>query len=351
MTARERASYAVRLLVSHALFYAGILHLIRRIRLKDKAVVLMYHRVLTPEQCRATASQPGLIVQDATFARHMAVLKRYFTVLTLSEFADRLERRVPFDGPCCLITFDDGWIDNLRNALPVLRHHGLPAVVFLPVNLVGSERLFPREALTHLLVRAIGAVRSDPRRRDALRGHLAPFGLDAVLDCADDDPLAAAVDALRVHRYASGPEFESLAEALSRELGVGAAELSRLDTFIDWAQVDEMRRQGIAFGGHGAEHRVLTQVPPDLADFEIATSMRVLEERLGATPVAFAYPNGGWNLAVAATVRATGYRLGFTIENGPVSCGDDLLALKRVNMHEGMTRSTPMFLARLAGLF
>jgi hypothetical protein len=34
-----------------------------------------------------------------------------------------------------------------------------------------------------------------------------------------------------------------------------------------------------------------------------------------------------------------------------VGCDDDPFALRRINIHEDMTRSTPMFMARLAGIF
>jgi peptidoglycan/xylan/chitin deacetylase (PgdA/CDA1 family) len=227
----------------------------------------------------------------------------------------------------------------------------VPAVMFLPVNFIGHRRLFTREALTHLLVRAVAVSRKAPDRREALRVHLAPLGLERVLDITDENPLRAVLLAVGSHRYASGPTFEALVAALSVELGVSGAELSDLDTFIDWTQVELLERNGFAFGGHGAEHCVLTQVSPSIARCEVESSKRVLEARLAHSVQAFAYPNGGWNADIAQTVKAAGYRLAFTIESGHVSCDDDHFALRRVNMHEGMTRSTPMFMARLAGIF
>ena len=47
MRLRHWLGYAIKVAVSHSLYYTGVLHLLQRIRLKDKAVVLMYHRVLT----------------------------------------------------------------------------------------------------------------------------------------------------------------------------------------------------------------------------------------------------------------------------------------------------------------
>lgn len=351
MSPRERVSYGLKMALSHVLYYSGVFHLLCRTLLRRRVVVLMYHRVLTPAERRRTASQDGLIVEDKTFARQMAVLKRLFTVLTLEEFRDRMEQRIPFDGPCCLITFDDGWIDNYTNALPVLREERLPAVVFLPVSFIGTGRPLTREALTHLIVRAIEVSRTDQAARDRLRAHLAPLGLDTVLDGDQDDPLAAARRAVAVHRHASGLAFESLVATLCRELGIADGELSKLDTFIDWTQVEQMGRDGVAFGGHGAEHRVLTEVTPAVARFEVDTSKGVLEARLGTAARAFAYPNGEWDPAIAETVREIGYHLAFTVERGAVSCEDDPFTLKRVTIHEGVTRSTPMFLARLTGMF
>ena len=350
MTARDRISYAVRIVVTHGLYYTGMLHLLQRIRLRRKVVVLMYHRVLTREQQERTASQGGLVVEDKTFARQIALLKRMFTVLTLDEFAERLARREPFDGPCCLITFDDGWIDVFENALPVLSAHRVPAVMFLPVNFIGQRRLFIREALTHLLVEAVKTSRKAPERRERLRTALAALGFDRLLEIEDEEPLAAVIQAVGAHYYASLPAFEALVAALSIELGVSEGELSELDTFVDWSQVEQMGRHGFSFGGHGADHRVLTQVSADVARAEIESSKTVLDSRLATSVRAFAYPNGGWSPEIANTVKASGYQLAFTVDRGHVSCLDDCLALKRMNIHEDMTRTAPMFLARLTGI-
>lgn len=344
-------TYAVRIVVSHVLYFSGVLPAVLWLRLRRKTVVLAYHRVLKRSQWSLTASQDGLLVEEETFARHAAVLRRFFNPLTLEEFADRLRRRVPFAGPSCLITFDDGWIDNFENAMPILKKHDLPAVMFLPVNFIGQRRLFTREALTHLLARAVTIARRSPGVPEGLRPRLRSLGLESVLDIKALDPLPEVVRLIRAHRYASGPAFEALVAALATELSLEGAHLSDLDTFIDWEQVDRLGRGGFTFGGHGAEHYVLTEIPAEEARFEVETSKRVLDQRLPGAAQAFAYPNGGWSPAIARTVAAAGYEMAFTIDAGHVSCTDNPFTLARINIHEGMTRSTPMFMARLAGIF
>lgn len=44
-----------------------------------------------------------------------------------------------------LITFDDGYKDNLQNAVPILRRYGYPAVLFVPIGYVSDVLPLPHE--------------------------------------------------------------------------------------------------------------------------------------------------------------------------------------------------------------
>src|SRR5207247_11405159 len=51
----------------------------------------------------------------------------------------------PLPERAVLITFDDGYRDNLENAAPVLKSHGYPAVQFVPLAYVGDRQPLPHE--------------------------------------------------------------------------------------------------------------------------------------------------------------------------------------------------------------
>ena len=346
-----RLKYAAKKTIASILYYLGILQLLQRVLLRHKSVVLMYHRVLTEEQRARTGSHPGIVVTRETFARQMKVLSERFAVLSITDFADRLTTRRPFANSSCLITFDDGWIDNYTNALPILREHGLHALVFLPVNYIGSDRVFWREALTNLVCRARVELAQHPERRPRFEGLLQSAGLARLLDLAGDDEPATISEALGALKGTNPAPIETLIIDFASELAVPLASLCATDGFMNWDQVNAMATDGVAFGGHGAEHLLLTTLSSSEVRADVGTARRTIPDALMAGVPTFSYPNGSWSPAVAGAVQELGYRLAFTTESGPVESTDSPLTLRRVNIHEDAAATVPMFLARVLGLF
>src|SRR5512133_4328046 len=95
-------------------------------------VVLMYHRV-----CRDEAWTPAeFVVAASTFRRQMRHLARrgYYTPRVSDVLRDG--GRAPcVCGTPVVITFDDGYVDVLENAVPVLRELGFTAAVFPVLDL------------------------------------------------------------------------------------------------------------------------------------------------------------------------------------------------------------------------
>ena len=112
-----------------------------------------------------------------------------------------------------------------------------------------------------------------------------------------------------------------------------------------------MARQGITFGGHGVDHLLLTQTTETQTEAEVQGSKAMLDDRLGEPVPTFSYPNGYWTPQAVSAVKRHGYRLAFIAQGGPVTCVDDPWTLRRVNIHQSVTETMPMFMARVVGLF
>lgn len=74
----------------------------------------------------------------AAFREHMeALLASDATPLRLEAALDLLEH--PVEGRYACITFDDGYLDTLANAAPILRELGIAATVFVPTALIDAQ--------------------------------------------------------------------------------------------------------------------------------------------------------------------------------------------------------------------
>jgi peptidoglycan/xylan/chitin deacetylase (PgdA/CDA1 family) len=101
--------------------------------------ILMYHQVDRPPP-RGTPMR-GLVVAPATFARHMAMLR----LLGLRGVAMR--ELMPYlrgerSGRVVGVTFDDGYQNNLEQALPVLQEHGFTATCYAVSDRAGASNVW-----------------------------------------------------------------------------------------------------------------------------------------------------------------------------------------------------------------
>lgn len=95
--------------------------------------ILNYHTV-------TDAPEPGIApyaVRPVEFARHLdRIVASGATALTVSELVAVLDSGGQPSPRTVLVTFDDGYADNLTVAAPLLRERGLPATVFATTGLL-----------------------------------------------------------------------------------------------------------------------------------------------------------------------------------------------------------------------
>lgn len=95
-------------------------------RANYEAPILMYHHV------GDSADQSSTNLSTEAFRRQMHFLRLYrYRVIGLKEFLIQIRsgRRVPMN--TVVITFDDGYLDNIKNAFPILKELNFPATVFM----------------------------------------------------------------------------------------------------------------------------------------------------------------------------------------------------------------------------
>lgn len=188
--------------------------------------ILMYHRVL-PQ-----AHGDQLAVGLARFEQQIAHLARRARVLHLADAVDALAAG-RLDTPAVVLTFDDGYRDNLVHALPVLRRHGIPATIFVTAEFCDQTRRHPRYAnepgRLHLDWGEVAALAAEPLitigSHTLSHAHLSRLtDADAAREIgASRERIAARIgESVDFFCYPSG-DFGAREERLVREAGYRAA--------------------------------------------------------------------------------------------------------------------------------
>jgi peptidoglycan/xylan/chitin deacetylase (PgdA/CDA1 family) len=298
-------------------------------------LILMYHRIAEDD-----LDPWHLCVSPQNFAAHMELLRRTRQPMRLDDLTRELEL-----GRCprraVVVTFDDGYRDNLLAALPVLEAFDVSATVFCTAGVVGGEQAFWWDQLAGLL---LGPDPLPPTLALDVGGHRQCTGLHAAAryDAADraadrsrPDDAAPASARLRFYRQVWG-WLRALAEsdrahALLQIAQWSSAAGADVPRPLSREQAKALAASPlIEIGAHSVTHAALSTLSPAAQRAEIGHSKAQLEALVGRPVVSFAYPFGDQGADTAALVREAGFRSSCTTEAGAVRARTDPFQLPRI---------------------
>ena len=339
--------YSARRFGSRLLFFSGVTGIYRRLALRNRAVVLMYHKVMPRNEVRSGAFE-GMQVDPATFERQMAYLRKHFHLLSLADLRRHMRSRIPFPPNSCLVTFDDGWKDNYIHAYPILKRYDVPAVVFLSVGHIGTEKRFWQERTFTALYGIREVAGRNPDLPDRYRNLPGGIKIEEFVSLPERKFREEVRERIRSLKKLPLSRIEPIVDELAE--CAGASSCDKGESFLSWEAVLTMSRGGIDFGSHGMRHEILTNIPPEEVRDEVRNSKAVLEGKIQKSVHAFSYPNGNHDPVVRKCVKECGYEIAFGTSRGFAGAEDDPFTMNRVNVHDDVTREVPMFLSSILGM-
>jgi len=302
----------------------GALALLRRWqrrRVEPHALVLMYHRV------SAVRPDPWqLAVHPDHFESQLRVLRQHADIVPLARLHDAPRRA----RPVVAITFDDGHLDNLTVAMPVLQRYGAPATVFVTTGWTGGRRPFWWDRFARLLLEPHAL---PPRLQlswggqvfdweDSCLSRAGPSGAQARRSLHDElwarlreSPEAHRDEALgRLERWAQVPN------------GVDDA-----DRPMNEAELRQLVAGGLVeIGAHSVSHPRLSVLTTGQKRREIVESRDQCAAVIGRSPELFAFPYGDHDPESVALVREAGFRVACTTHEDLCWPAEDPLRTPRV---------------------
>jgi glycosyltransferase involved in cell wall biosynthesis/peptidoglycan/xylan/chitin deacetylase (PgdA/CDA1 family) len=101
---------------------------------------------------------------------------------------------------------------------------------------------------------------------------------------------------------------------------------------LDWDDVRKLASEGVDFGSHTLNHRILDAISADQIREECAGSRTLLEGKLGRPIAAFSYPWGIYNEGIRRIVCDSGYRVTMAGHGRFSRLADDPFALPRLEV-------------------
>lgn len=280
----------------------------------SKGLVLMYHRVAEVE-----LDPWSLCVTHQNFAEQLEVLQKYYQPLSLKQFA-QAHRDGKIPDRAVVVTFDDGYVDNLHYAKPILERYSIPATVFVSTGYIGKEREFWWDELERLLLQP-GTL---PEKLSLnISGSLYHWELGQAANYTQQDyqsdrickPWEAKPGSRMSFYYSIWqvllplPEWECI---------------KALDELVVWANAESTVRkthrsllpeevcalgQGklVEIGAHTVTHPFLSAQSTELQRREIQQSKATLEEMLNRPVTSFSYPFGNYTTETAELARTVGF--------------------------------------------
>lgn len=297
-------------------------------RLRPCLPVLYYHHV-----------HPGETITPEVFEAQLRFLRdRGWRTLSMGEGLEVLRGERPFEPKTCLLTFDDGWLDNWVFAFPLLERYGMRATIFVITRLVGDGP--PRANL------------------------------------GDGEAGSARREGLPLDRYEGYPTYAEV---------VAAGEAVRRP-FVRWSELARMRERGVfEVQAHSETHPLVHVGPPPLGTYgpgdrgklwwtdgrtapgsprfrlesglvrrrydgatgtwegeeawrarargELEGSRRKIEARLGSKCDVLGWPFGETSPEATDLARACGFRAALTTRKGANTPGMDLMGIRRFEVN------------------
>lgn len=296
-----------------------------------RSIILMYHRISEP------GIDPwGLAVRPGHFAEQLAVLKKHTQPVCLRELVPARQA-----GKCpdkaVVITFDDGYADNLYQAKPLLDQHRVPATVFVATGYTEKRQPFWWDELADLCFR--------PKKLPetlllTINGKKEQLDLDETVFGNPNDQIRAREGQPGTRLYFYHSLWETLQKLTVKERENALNQIAAWSGYrpdsrpeirpMTPAELIELASGSrIEIGAHTVNHAALTAHPAKIRTAEIAKSKAYLEKLLGHPVLSFSYPFGLHDRKTASLVRKTGFICACTTEEATVWKGTGRFRLPR----------------------
>ena len=249
--------------------------------------------------------QTGTAVSPETFEEQIRFFTSRYQCVSLREYLETREKGGSAANNLLVITFDDGYIDNLETAVPILRRYGATATFFLIGSHLEGERPSP-VALYNIIYDRSSRPEAAALNRKLNRDRLVRSGIEA----------------LGISAALWGEDFDRL-EWQSH--------------FISREQARKMHAEGFEIGAHGYHHLAASALEAGEFKEDAVRARQAIFDAVNEPRPGFAYPFGSNPFPGEGPARAivtANFDYAVTSQEGLNRSSTDRYRLYRITMDE-----------------
>lgn len=249
---------------------------------KDSLVIFLLHGVVEQNNWRIR-NYNRKHLEAEFFRKFLKELLVTGNPLSMDDVVHHHFENKPYPPNSFVITFDDGFWNNLSVAAPILQELSLPATFYVTSGFVQNNEMSWIDRIEECLeAQSPKSIRvpwiSKPFKLTNRETEIQL--LDDIRTKVKGDPTVA---------------VESLIEDIAFQCNCQAPtqSSSQLDRKMSWAEVGLLAsKPGFIIAGHSHRHGVLAFLNQEELEWEIDISLRLLQEKSGITSVHYSYPEG-----------------------------------------------------------
>lgn len=274
--------------------------------------------------------RPQLSVIDLD--KGLATLAKHYHFVSMCQAVAMISGKEPIQPYSLVLTFDDGYRNNVTHALPILKRYCAPAAFFLAVGNIERREPFWYDRLDY----AIQHLRKE---------HLVPFAGQSLFFQPNQEKISRTTFATlrNLIKTVKRPYNETMVEVnriaadMENNAGCSLADIFERDhsrAIMSWEDVKWAADQGVTIGSHSVDHSLLDRLDENSVREQLVVSKKTIEQHVGRKCPYFCYPNGNWNNKIVSLLRNTGYVAAITTDKGSNRVGDELMSLRRLSFPE-----------------
>jgi peptidoglycan/xylan/chitin deacetylase (PgdA/CDA1 family) len=197
---------------------------------------------------------------------------------------DDLSKGMQNDQPAAMITFDDGYFNNML-AVEILNRYKIPAVFF-----ISTKNMIENKSYWWDIIYKYRAEQGNSREK-----------------------IETEIASLKGFKYTLIDDY--ILKNFGRKAFAPWSDISRP---FNQAEIKQLSvNPYVSFGNHTHNHSILINYNEEEVKEELSVSNKILFELTNTLPIAIAFPNGNFNQTVLEATEEEGFRFAFTTEPHP----------------------------------